>query len=256
MISKNKKIRVDQLLVDQALAPTRTKAQSLIMAGLVYCGEVRIEKSSELFSSDTFLTVKQKEHPFVGRGGVKLQAALTHFKIDAADKICLDVGASTGGFTDCLLQSGAKKVYAVDVGHGQFDWKLRNNPRVVLYEKNNFRYFDVNLITEPVDIVVMDVSFISVKKLIPKVVEIFCRGEASSSASSRTMILLIKPQFEVGRAHVGKGGIVKDEKAKEECVKSIKQFCEENGFNIIGLIPSPLLGQDGNEEFLLALTKS
>ncbi len=260
-----KKIRADQLLVQKGLAPTRSKAQNYILAGIVLAGTHRVEKASELFAKETEFTIKQKDFPYVSRGGVKLQTALDHFKLEVKDKICLDVGIATGGFTDCLLQKGAKKIYGVDVGSGQLDWKLRTDPRVILFEKTNFRHFDVSVIPDSIDLVVMDVSFISVIKLIPKVVEILNRrGESCIRPFTRaitrppwggiapTVIILIKPQFEVGKEKVGKGGIVKNEQDQEECVRRISEFCIDHGFAVKGIIPSPLLGQDGNQEFLLA----
>ena len=155
-----KKIRADQILVQQGLAPTRTRAQSLVMSGVVYHGTKKIEKASQLLPADSQLGLKGKDHPYVGRGGVKLKAALDHFKIDVSGKVCLDVGASTGGFTDCLLKEGAKKVTAVDVGYGQLDWSLRNNPRVTVIERTNFRNFDPHVLSDPIDLAVVDVSFI------------------------------------------------------------------------------------------------
>lgn len=252
----HQKIRADILLVNQTLAPTRTKAQSLIMSGQVYQGTQKIAKPSDLVYANLSLTIKQKDHPYVSRGGVKLEAALKYFKIDVKNKICLDVGASTGGFTDCLLQNGAKKIYAVDVGYGQLAYPLRKDDRVIIFERTNFRHFDVSLIKESVDIVTMDVSFISVMKLIPKIMEICCRGGVFPPGRENlapTIIILIKPQFEVGKEHVGKGGIVKDKEKQKECVKKIEDFCKKEGFQIIETIPSPILGQMGNQEYLSCL---
>lgn len=288
MKTSPKKIRADQLLVQKGLAPTRTKAQSLIMAGAVFSGTERIEKPSALLPATCNLKLKGKDHPYVGRGGVKLKAALDHFKISVNDKICIDVGASTGGFTDCLLKEGAKKVYAIDVGYGQLDWSLQKDARVVVMDRINFRHFDVNLIKEPIDLITIDVSFISLTKIIPKAHEVIATRQRSSGGeaiqladssqttglpasfaevateaerpfrarddtqdSPKTLIALIKPQFEVGKGEVGKGGIVKDEKKQNECVKKIKRFCEKNGFEVKGTVPSPISGQDGNKEFLL-----
>lgn len=252
MKKKLKKIRADQFLAMNGLAPSRERGQSLILAGLVYTGTKRIDKPSEMIPADTELRLKGADHPYVSRGGVKVKAALDFFKISPAGKVCLDVGASTGGFTDCLLKEGAKKVYAVDVGRGQLDWSLRNDPRVVVMEKVNFRYFDPAVIGEAVDLVTVDVSFISLKKIILKVVELLGRPSLRAEAKQSSLLLLIKPQFEVGRKFVGRGGIVKDESKKKECVEEIKKFCGENGLEVTGAIPSPILGQEGNEEFLLA----
>lgn len=235
------------------------------MSGQVYQGTQKIAKPSDLIYTNLPLTIKQKDHPYVSRGGVKLEAALKYFKIAAKNKICLDVGASTGGFTDCLLQNGAKKIYAVDVGYGQLDYQLRKDDRVIIFERTNFRHFDVSLISEPIDIVTMDVSFISVMKLIPKVREMLHKSSRQSPVAScqlpgpgdRTpavIIILIKPQFEVGKEHVGKGGIVKDKEKQKECVIKIEEFCQKEGFDLIGTIPSPILGQDGNQEYLMIST--
>jgi len=258
-----KKIRADQLLVEQNLAVTCTKACALIMSGCVYVGTEQIKKPSELFPSETKFTIKGKNHPYVGRGGVKLKAALDAFSISPQNKTCLDVGVSTGGFTDCLLQEGAKKVYAVDVGYGQLDWKLRQNSRVILFEKTNFRYFDVNLISEKIDLVVVDVSFISLEKIIPKIIEMILKKSnpgpslipfaLAGDNFPPTLIFLIKPQFEVEAKFVEKGGIVRNELKRMECVQKITHFILENKMKIIGSIASPLLGSDGNQEYLLAV---
>ena len=245
------KTRADQLLALQGLAPSRERAQSFILSGSVFAGTKRIEKPSEMIPDDTELILKGSDHPYVGRGGVKLKAVLDHFKISPAGKVCIDVGASTGGFTDCLLKEGAKKVYAIDVGYGQLDWSLRNDPRVVVMEKVNFRYFDRSTIGEPIDFATVDVSFISLKKIIPKVVQVLGHGEPVEPCHG-SIVLLIKPQFEVGRKFVGRGGIVKDEAKKKECVDEIRKFCGELGLEVTGVIPSPIFGHDGNEEFLLA----
>ncbi|MBI2340404.1 MAG: TlyA family RNA methyltransferase [Deltaproteobacteria bacterium] len=281
LVIAHKKIRADQLLVHQGLAPTRTKAQNLVMSGAVFCGTQKIEKPSQLFWPETELILKGKDHPYVSRGGVKLKGAIDHFKIAVKDKVCLDVGASTGGFTDCLLKEGAKKVYAVDVGYGQLDWSLRNDPRVVVIERTNFRNFDPNILSDPIDLVTVDVSFISLTKIIPKILEVFVFQErvmsAGGSRTSRSrapsrrgreredpqtagpvpeVIALIKPQFEVGKKFVGKGGIVKDKAKQKECVEKISEFFRERGLKILGALPSPILGQDGNQEFLLIATLS
>lgn len=245
---KNKKIRADQLLVLQGLAESRSKAQSLILAGVVYRGTQRIDKSSEVFPPDTLFTLHGKDHDYVSRGGVKLKGALDHFQVDVKNKICLDVGASTGGFTDCLLKEGAQKVYAVDVGYGQLAWSLRQDPRVVVIERTNFREFDNKLLKDPIDLVVVDVSFISLKLILPKVFEIF---KSVNSVTQKILIFLIKPQFEVGKFFVGKGGVVRDLEKRDECVRDIQNFCENHFVKVKGVIPSPLLGQDGNQEFLL-----
>ncbi|MDO8519034.1 MAG: TlyA family RNA methyltransferase [Deltaproteobacteria bacterium] len=268
MKSNNSKIRADQLLVDRALAPSRTRAQSLIMAGVVFVGLDRVDKPGKLLSSSAAISVKGKDHPYVSRGGVKLKAALDHFKILPAGKVCLDVGASTGGFTDCLLKEGAKKVYAIDVGKGQLDVTLRSDPRVVVLEKINFRYFDAGLLNDPIDLAVVDVSFISLTKIIPKIKDvILSEAKNLSSVLGRSfglcpqddnrayLIALIKPQFEVGPKFLKKG-IVTDEGKREECVVQIKNFCAESGFQILGVIPSPIFGAEGNQEYLLGAERA
>lgn len=242
-----KKIRADQLLVQKGLAESRARAQSFILAGSVYHKTERIDKSSQLLPEDSELSLKTKGHPYVGRGGVKLKAALDYFKIGVKDKIALDVGASTGGFTDCLLKEGAKKVYALDVGHGQIDWSLRSDQRVVVWERENFRHFDITRIKEPVNVITMDVSFISITKLVSKVGEVFQKNPGSGG----TFIALIKPQFEVGKGEVGKKGIVKEKSKQDECITRIIASTQEEGLTVLGTIPSPILGQDGNQEYLM-----
>lgn len=242
-----KKYRADQLLVMKGLVDTRSKAQGYILAGHVLVGTQRVEKSSELFDLEAPLIIKQKEHPYVGRGGVKLRAALDYFNIDVRGKICLDVGVSTGGFSDCLLQSGAQKIYGVDVGRGQLDWKLRSDSRVILFEKTNFKNFDISLLESTIDVVVMDVSFISATKMLPKLMEITQKKESGFCH----LIVLIKPQFEVGFGQVGKGGIVKDDRVRQESVDQVRSAYEKAGYNCEGIIPSPITGQDGNIEFLM-----
>lgn len=234
-------------MVQLNLAESRTRAQSLILSGNVYCGTERVDKASEAYPPDTILTVKQKDHPFVGRGGVKLQAALDHFNLDVTNRVCLDVGASTGGFTDCLLKAGAKKVTALDVGYGQIDWSIRSDPRVTVIERTNFRHFEIAKLPDPVSIIVMDVSFISVTTLLPKVAEVF----QANLESDKRFIALIKPQFEVGKGEVGKKGIVTDEAKRLQCVEKVKTVALDLGFKLKGVIPSPITGQDGNQEFLM-----
>lgn len=244
---KPKKTRVDLLLCEKGLVSTRTKAQSLIMAGLVFVGTQRVEKPSETFSDDTVFFIKQDLHPFVGRGGVKLKAALDHFAIDVKDTCCMDVGASTGGFSDCLFQSGAKKIVAIDVGYGQMDYKLRQDPRMVLFERENFRHFDFNKIEDKIDIVVVDVSFISLSLIIPKIAELF----QSQKSEKGLVLMLVKPQFEAGPDKVDKGGIVKNKAVQLECVEKIKAECLKSKWNVRGNIPSPILGAEGNQEYIL-----
>ncbi|MDQ3010414.1 MAG: TlyA family RNA methyltransferase, partial [Acidobacteriota bacterium] len=219
MKSKSKE-RLDKLLVMRGLAETRTKAQALILAGQVFSREQRLDKAGHLVAFDVPLTVKETM-PFVGRGGLKLSRALDHFQIETADKVCLDIGASTGGFTDCLLQRGAMRVVAVDVGHGQIDWKLRQDTRVEVRENINARYLTPEDFQEWFDLAVMDVSFISLTKILPVVPPLL--------QPSAFVITLIKPQFEVGRDEVGKGGIVRDAAAQQRVVDEIVQFAASIG---------------------------
>jgi len=230
MKPKTNKERLDKLLVTRGLAETRAKAQALILAGHVFSGQQRLEKAGQLVPIDVELTIREPM-PFVSRGGLKLAAALDHFKIEVTGRVCLDIGASTGGFTDCLLQRGAARVVAVDVGRGQLDWKLRQDDRVELRENVNARYLSPH-----------DFSFISLTKILP-VVPPLVREPA-------LVITLIKPQFEVGREEVGKGGIVRDEAAQCRVVEEITSFAAALGMRPMGAIDSPILGADGNREFL------
>lgn len=239
-----KKERIDKLLVEQGLADSRTKAQALVMSGVVLANEKRVEKSSESFSQDIQIRIKGKsdEIKYVGRGGLKLEKALDDFHIHPNGYVCLDVGASTGGFTDCLLQYGAKKVVTIDVGTNQLVWKLRNDPRIEVRENVNARYLKPKDFEEKFELIVMDVSFISVTKIIPALKDLL--------KDNGKLIILIKPQFEVGKSEVGKGGIVRDSAKHFEVVENINSFASEIGFKNTGLIASPILGADGNKEFL------
>lgn len=238
------KKRIDQLLVEKELAETRSKAQAFIMAGLVYVGTKRIDKASVLFDDDAAIELKGKDHPYVSRGGVKLAAGLQHFNINPGGWICLDVGASTGGFTDVLLRSGARKVYAVDVGHNQLAYSLREHSAVVVMEKTNARTLDRTQIPDVIDMVVCDASFISLKTVLPAAL-----GLAKPGAM---LIALIKPQFEVGKDRVGKGGIVRDSALHEEVCTDIQHWLrDEMKWNVLGVIESPITGAEGNKEFLL-----
>lgn len=241
MKSKSKE-RVDKLLVERGLADTRSKAQALILAGQVFSNEQRLEKAGQLIAVEAPLTVKEPM-PFVSRGGLKLAAALDGFNVEVAGKVCLDIGASTGGFTDCLLQRGAARVVAVDVGHGQLDWKLRQDARVEVREQVNARYLQPDDFNEKFDLVVGDVSFISLTKILPVVPPLM--------QPSGLVITLIKPQFEVGRDEVGKGGIVRDETAQQRVVQEIIEFAASIGLQSRGVMNSPILGADGNREFLV-----
>lgn len=239
-----KKERIDKILVEQGFAESRTKAQALVMAGVVLVNEKRIEKPSQEFLPTETIRLKGKtdEIKYVGRGGLKLEKALQEFHIHPSEYVCLDVGASTGGFTDCLLQHGAKKVVAVDVGTNQLVWKLRNDARVEARENVNARYLKPEDFDEKFDLIVMDVSFISVTKILSAL-----KGLLNDKGK---IIILIKPQFEVGRGEVGKGGIVKDAGKHAQVIKKVNTFASEIGLENKGLIDSPILGADGNKEFL------
>jgi 23S rRNA (cytidine1920-2'-O)/16S rRNA (cytidine1409-2'-O)-methyltransferase len=235
------RIRLDQLLVERGLADSRTKAQALVLAGQVRLDGTRAEKSGHAVPLDARVEVLASPR-FVGRGGLKLDAALDHFAIDVRGRLCLDVGSSTGGFTDCLLQRGAGHVYAVDVGAGQLDWKLRGDPRVTVREGINARYLRFEDIGEAVDLAVCDVSFISVTLVVPAVVPLL--------KETGQMVILVKPQFEVGRGEVGKGGIVRDAGLQAGACERVRSAVQALGFET-GLTESPILGAEGNREFLL-----
>src|SRR5438477_4176638 len=237
--------RIDKLLVDHGLAPSRTKAQALVMAGVVLVDEQLVHKPSEAFAIQANIRLKGAGDPasrYVGRGGVKLEAALRDFQMEVAGSICLDVGASTGGFTDCLLQHGARKVVAVDVGHNQIDWRLRNDSRVEVREGVNARYLKPEDFDEQFELAVMDVSFISATKVMPAVVSLF--------TTAARLVTLINPQFEVGRGEVGRGGIVSDPTKHARVIEEVNQVAAELGLRVRGVIESPIRGADGNVEFL------
>lgn len=235
--------RIDKLLVDRGLADSRTKAQALVMAGAVLVDEQLIHKPSELFPHGANIRIKEEAtQRFVSRGGIKLEAALSEFRIDVGGLVCLDVGASTGGFTDCLLQHAATKVVALDVGHNQIDWKIRNEPRVEVREGVNARNLSPADFDEKFDLVTVDVSFISLTKILPAVPPLL--------RDSGRVIALIKPQFEVGKAEVGKGGIVRDPLQHQRVIAEVNSAAESLGLKVAGLIESPIKGADGNIEFL------
>lgn len=245
-----KRERIDKLLVERGFAQSRTRAQSLVMAGVVLVDEQRVEKSSEIFPLDANIRVKGDDDPasrYVGRGGLKLEAALHEFQIDVSDFVCIDVGASTGGFTDCLLQHGARSVVAIDVGHNQLDWKLRNDERVEVRENINARYLSPKDFKEKFDLAVMDVSFISATKILPAIVPLL--------NETGRIITLIKPQFEVGKGEVGKGGIVRETEKHERVIQEVNSFSETLGLKVYGVINSPIHGADGNKEFLALYEK-
>lgn len=240
-----KRERIDKLLVERGLADSRTKAQAMIMAGVVLVNEQRIEKPSEQFAPDSDIRIKHADDPtsrYVGRGGLKLEAALREFQIDPRGFVCLDVGASTGGFTDCLLQNGAAKVFAIDVGHNQIDWRLRNDPRVTVREGVNARYLRPEDFPFGFDLIVIDVSFISVIKILPSVVPLLKPGAS--------MVVLIKPQFEVGKGEVESGGIVRTEGKRIKAINHVNEFAAGLGLKINQTIESPITGAEGNIEYL------
>jgi 23S rRNA (cytidine1920-2'-O)/16S rRNA (cytidine1409-2'-O)-methyltransferase len=241
MMANATKLRLDQLLVERGLADSREKARALIIAGAVLIDGQRSDKPGRSVASDSQVSVTARP-PYVSRGGLKLAAALDHFSIEVAGKVCLDVGSSTGGFTDCLLQRGAARVWAIDVGHGQLDWKLRNDPRVIVREGVNARYLASETIPETFDLAVCDASFISATLLIPSIVPLL--------AESGQMIVLVKPQFEVGKGEVGKGGIVRDPTQHRAACDRVQACVEAHGFRA-SIIESPILGAEGNREFLL-----
>jgi len=238
------KVRLDKLLLEKKLAPTRQKAQALIAAGLVLVNDKLADKAGIMVEYSAEIRVKET-CPYVSRGGYKLEAGLSFFRIDPTDFICLDIGASTGGFTDCLLQNGAARVYAVDVGYGQLAWKLRRDPRVVVMERTNARNLTVADFKDRIDLAVIDASFISLKILIPPLIKLF-REKIS-------VIALIKPQFEVGRGKVGKGGVVRDPALHQKAINEIIDFCKTLKLQSCGVTPSPILGPKGNKEFLIHL---
>ncbi len=241
------KKRLDQILVDRGLAESRAKAQALVLAGLVYTGEKRLDKPGTPTAEDLAIEVRGQPHPWVSRGGVKLAHALSHFALDAKDAVAIDVGASTGGFTDVLLTHGACRVYAVDVGQGQLAWKLRTDARVVVLEKTNARRLSVAEIPEQVEMVVCDASFIGLETVLPAALALLKIGGS--------VVALIKPQFEVGPARVGKGGVVREPALHDEVCARIAAWLPTLGFEVLGIEPSPILGPEGNREFLVAARK-
>ncbi len=246
-----KRERIDKLLVERGLAESRTRAQALVMAGVVLVGEQRVNKPSESFPLDAPVRIKGSENPasrYVGRGGLKLEAALAEWKVDVGGLVCLDVGASTGGFTDCLLQHGARRVVSLDVGHNQLDWRIRNDERVEAREGVNARYVVPEDFAEKFELAVMDVSFISATKVMPAIVPLLTEGGR--------FITLIKPQFEVGRGEVGRGGIVSDPEKHARVIEEVNQAAKGLGLVVRGVIPSPVRGADGNLEFLALYEKS
>jgi 23S rRNA (cytidine1920-2'-O)/16S rRNA (cytidine1409-2'-O)-methyltransferase len=242
----SKKLRLDQLLVQKGLFASREQARRAVMAGEIQVGAGIAVKASQFLDSEAAVTV-QPARKYVGRGALKLEGALDHFNIDSRGRVALDIGASTGGFTDCLLQRGAAKVYAVDVGHGQLDWKLRNDPRVIVLEKLNARFLSREHIPELVDLCVIDVSFISLTLMLPNAFELV--------TPDGVILALIKPQFELQRADVGKGGIVRDPVLQQKAQDKIVAFVTNLGHVVSGIVPSAVTGADGNQEFFACLRK-
>lgn len=241
---KPKRMRIDQLLVERGEAPSRSRAQALVMAGVVFAGETRIDKPGQPVAADAAIIVKGRDHPWVGRGGVKLAHALEHFALDPAGAVAMDIGSSTGGFTQVLLHHGAERVFAVDVGTNQLDWQLRQDARVTVLEQTNARALTPELIDAPCDWVVCDASFIG----LAKVLEV----PLALAAERATLVALIKPQFEVQKGEVGKGGIVRDPALHERVCGEVRAWLEECGWRILGITPSPITGTEGNVEFLVA----
>lgn len=242
------KERLDVLLVQRGLAPSREKAKTMIMEGNVFVNNNREDKAGSLFSDDCNIEIHGNTLKYVSRGGLKLEKAMTHFGITLDGKVCMDIGASTGGFTDCMLQNGARKVYSVDVGYGQFAWVLRQDPRVVCMEKTNIRYVTPEDIDDVLDFASVDVSFISLTKVLPAAHELL--------RDSGQMVCLIKPQFEAGREKVGKKGVVRDRGVHLEVVEKIIDFALNNGFSVLNLEYSPIKGPEGNIEYLVYIEKS
>jgi len=242
-----KRLRLDRLLVEKGLAGSREKAKAMIMAGLIEVDGAQVDKPGHPVLDQASIFVKESRPPYVSRGGQKLEAALDHFSISVHSLTLLDVGASTGGFTDCLLKRGAKKVIAIDVGYGQLDWRLRMDPRVTVLEKTNIRYLDPDRVKDLAHGAVIDVSFISLKKVVLPVSRLLI--------DDAFIIALIKPQFEVGKGRVGKGGVVRDPLLHQEILDNLIRFFEDSGWMVQGHIPSPLLGPKGNREFLIYLRR-
>lgn len=242
-----KKERLDILLVEKGIFTSRERAKTSIMAGLIFIDGQRVDKAGEKVSIDADIVFKGEDIPYVSRGGLKLEKAIKEFGIDLTDNICMDVGASTGGFTDCMLQNNAAKVFSVDVGYGQFAWKLRTDERVVCMERTNIRYVKPEDIGEKLDFASIDVSFISLRTIMPAVKELL--------KDSGEVVALIKPQFEAGKDKVGKKGVVRDKEVHKEVINNIVNYLINNQFNIIGLGYSPIKGPEGNREYLVYFTK-
>jgi 23S rRNA (cytidine1920-2'-O)/16S rRNA (cytidine1409-2'-O)-methyltransferase len=241
------KTRADQMLVERGLAESRAKAQALILAGLVFSRERKIEKAGQALADDAPLEVRGREHPWVSRGGIKLAHALDHFGWDVTGAVALDVGSSTGGFTDVLLQRGAARVYAIDVGTNQLAWKLRSDPRVIVHEQTNARYLNADIVPESIDILVCDASFIALAKVLDTAVDLV--------RPHGRMVALVKPQFEAERHEIGKGGVVRDAAVHARVCADAAAWIEGRGWTVEGIAESPITGPEGNREFLLAARK-
>jgi len=241
------KERLDRILIERGLVSSRERARALIMEGKVLVDNRPVTKAGEMVSADAAIGLRGGDIPYVSRGGLKLEAALDHFAIEPVGMTVMDVGSSTGGFTDCMLKRGAQKAYCIDVGYGQLAWSLRNDPRIVLLERTNIRHLEKEKIPDPVDFATIDLSFISLTKVFAKVAE-FLRDRG-------LILALIKPQFEVGKGEVSKGGIVRDEGKRMTTVNSVRDFAEALGLETIGVFPSPVPGQKGNLEYFLCVKK-
>ena len=241
------KMRADQMLVDRGLAESRARAQAMILAGLVYSGDRKVEKAGQQLPSDAPLVLKGRDHPWVSRGGIKLAHAIDHFGWDVSGAVAMDVGSSTGGFTDVLLTTGAARVYAIDSGTNQLAWKLRQDPRVIVHEQTSARILTPDHIPEPIGLFVCDASFISLAKVLER--------PLSFAAPGARLIALIKPQFEAGRAEVGKGGVVRDPAVHVRVCNEVRNWLTDSGWNVVDIVESPIKGPEGNVEFLIAATR-
>jgi 23S rRNA (cytidine1920-2'-O)/16S rRNA (cytidine1409-2'-O)-methyltransferase len=240
-------MRADQMLVDRGLVESRARAQAMILAGLVYSGDRKVEKAGQQLPSDAPLVLKGRDHPWVSRGGIKLAHAIDHFGWDVSGAVAMDVGSSTGGFTDVLLTKGAARVYAIDSGTNQLAWKLRQDPRVIVHEQTSARILTPDHIPEPVGLLVCDASFISLAKVLER--------PLSFAAPHARLIALIKPQFEAGRAEVGKGGVVRDPAVHARVCDEVRNWLTNSGWNVVDIVESPIKGPEGNVEFLIAATR-
>ncbi len=242
------KKRLDMLVYERGFAESREKAKAIIMSGIIYVDNQKSDKPGTAYSEDVKIEMRGNKLKYVSRGGLKLEKAIDVFKIDLKDKITMDIGASTGGFTDCMLQNGAEKVYSIDVGHGQLDWKLRNDSRVVNLERTNVRYVTREQVPDEIDFFSVDVCFISLSLVLPAVRPLL--------KDDCTAVCLIKPQFEAGRGNVGKNGVVRDKNVHKDVIGKIYEFCLSNGFDVMGLDYSPIKGPEGNIEYLLYIRRS